>query len=90
MSCEDRVDKVVSAWAHLPGAPDDGALLSTLWKGTHIAAPFQPDAVDKLIHDLQDEFKTPPTKVIKLKNTNFDPGSIKTVGDLHDAVCETP
>ncbi len=90
MSCADRVGRVVKDWAHLPKPPADTDLLSALWAKSHVGAAFQPDAVRDLIHDLQDEFLNQPLKSVDLKTRDFDPGSIKTVGDLKDAVCETP
>jgi hypothetical protein len=89
MSCESRVDTVVSAWAHLPALPNDNDILSALWAASHVNAPF-PDAVRDLINRLQIEFTKQPIVSVDLEVTDFDPGSIKTVSDLHDAVCETP
>jgi hypothetical protein len=90
MSCADRVGKVVKDWAHLSELPDDDKLLSVLWAVSHNAVPFQPDAVRDLIRHLKDEFLKQPLKSVDLNTKDFDPGSIKTVGDLKDAICESP
>jgi hypothetical protein len=86
MSSDDRVGSVVQDWAHLPAPPVSTDLLSALWAVSHIAVPFQPDAVQDLIHRLQDEFLKQPLISVDLETTDFDPGTIKTVGDLQNAI----
>jgi hypothetical protein len=89
MSSDDRVARVVSAWAHLPARPNDTDLLQVLWANSHTAVPF-PDAVQQLVLDLQNEFRDPPPTDVELQTTDFDPGSIKTVADLKTAVRQMP
>lgn len=89
MSSDDRVAGVVSPWAST-GAVNDTDLLKVLWANSPAAIPFQPDAVQLLIVDLQKEFRNPPSTNIVLQPTDFDPGSIKTVADLKTAVRQMP
>jgi hypothetical protein len=88
MSVHDRVTTVVSTWAGLVDLPNDSDQLKVLWND---AAPFQPDAVDQLILDLKNEFKSPPSINVKLIAPDFNPpGKISTVADLATAVLEMP
>ena len=88
MSVHDRVTVVVATWASLAELPNDSDQLKVLWND---AAPFQPDAVDRLILALQNEFKNPPSIDVKLNPPDFNPtGKINTVADLATAVLEMP
>lgn len=86
MSVHDRVVKVVSIWGHCSTAPNDDDQLQVIWAVSHKAVPFQPDAAQQLIIDLQTEFRTSPTERIDLIASDFDPGNIKTVDQLATAI----
>jgi hypothetical protein len=90
LSVHDRVVKVISVWAHLNTPPNDTDQLKVLWAVSHQSYPFQPDAVRQLITALQNEFKSPPKKNVKLIPPDFDPGNIKTVDDAATAVGQMP
>jgi hypothetical protein len=90
MSSDDRVAKVVTHWARLAVPPLDTAALSVLWVASNAATPFQPNAVRRLIANLQSEFQHAPPINVVLATTDFDPGNIKTVNDLKTAVAQMP
>ena len=91
MSVHDRVVKVVAVWGHLPTPPNDSDLLQAIWAKSHESFPFQPDAAQQLIIDLQNEFKDPPVVIVRLLPSDLNPlGNIKTVGDLATAVGQMP
>jgi len=90
MSSDERVAMVVQKWAGLPALPKDIDYLKVIWANSGNAAPFQKDAVQDLINRLKEEFKNPPSKHVILETTDVDPGSIKKVRDLKDAVAQMP
>jgi len=90
MSSDERVAMVVQKWAGLPELPKDTEYLKAIWANSGNAAPFQKDAVQDLINRLKEEFKKPPSKHVNLVTTDLDPGSIKKVRDLKDAVAQMP
>jgi hypothetical protein len=78
LTSDQRVEAVVMNWGNLTTPPINTDLLQQLAPS---GVPFQPDAVQNLRQLLQAEFTT-----ITLKNSDFDPGSIKTLVDLKTAI----
>ncbi len=88
---QDRVVSVVKLWAQLPSDPDDNEQLELIWDNSPSgkSVPF-PDATRRLVELLQDEFKNPPTRTIRVQSSDIaPPGRINTVDDLAKAVSQT-
>lgn len=89
---EDRVSATVANWADIDETFALAASLAVLWQTGPLAAtlPFHPQAVSKLIEDLQEEFAPPrpdPRDLDFLIPASFaPPGNIDTVAHLVNTV----
>jgi len=79
----------------MPRDPQGDEQLAVLWATFGRNIPFQPDgtatvaATSILIDDLKTEFQNPPSRNINFTAKDIDPGDIKTVDNLVQAVSES-